>query len=451
MRILFAVAFMLFGLAFFAKAVLVSAGDVPIITTLAPLPTPDELPFLGLPPAPPVEDDVPPADSKSMANAVARVTATPPSLKLSAPEPASDDPDSAGIGGITIIVGTSDTIEILAKRYDVSIEAILRANGYKGPRALSPGQRLIIPPRPIEALQELTSKKASVPEASSKGAKEKTKPSTIKQKVFAAKAATTATEEQERPRPSLLAAASARPTSSSNLKAPSSMIREKMDVDEECRKRMRKLGVVYSDKCVDVSDIVKDLAVGTYSFNRPVKAYVDDPFHLSLALKTANQPEAAAKQEKEVASHFMSLQGTVESRDEKYAQSITATLHADDIAVFPVEPQTRTATTEAPIIWDWTITPRSEGNKTLAIEVVANILVGKDRHPVSVRTLRQEITIEVSYFRKVKMYVAAVNGYILAASGTIAAIAGIIGFVPPVRRFVLAFWSRRKEAPRYGR
>lgn len=48
-------------------------------------------------------------------------------------------------GGISIIVGTSDTLEGLAKRYNVSAAAILQANGYRGPRALSPGQSLIIP------------------------------------------------------------------------------------------------------------------------------------------------------------------------------------------------------------------------------------------------------------------------------------------------------------------
>ena len=47
--------------------------------------------------------------------------------------------------GTTIIVGTSDTLEILSRRYNVSAAAILHANGYKGPRALSPGQQLIIP------------------------------------------------------------------------------------------------------------------------------------------------------------------------------------------------------------------------------------------------------------------------------------------------------------------
>jgi murein DD-endopeptidase MepM/ murein hydrolase activator NlpD len=47
--------------------------------------------------------------------------------------------------GATIIVGTSDTLELLARRYNVTPAAILQANGYKGPRVLSPGQQLIIP------------------------------------------------------------------------------------------------------------------------------------------------------------------------------------------------------------------------------------------------------------------------------------------------------------------
>jgi murein DD-endopeptidase MepM/ murein hydrolase activator NlpD len=57
----------------------------------------------------------------------------------------------AATGGATIIVGTSDTLEILARRYNVSPAAILQANGYKGPRVLSPGQQLIIP-RPTAAV-----------------------------------------------------------------------------------------------------------------------------------------------------------------------------------------------------------------------------------------------------------------------------------------------------------
>jgi murein DD-endopeptidase MepM/ murein hydrolase activator NlpD len=50
-----------------------------------------------------------------------------------------------GQAGTTIIVGTSDTLDTLAHRYNIKPAAILQANGYKGPRVLSPGQQLIIP------------------------------------------------------------------------------------------------------------------------------------------------------------------------------------------------------------------------------------------------------------------------------------------------------------------
>ncbi|NUR12054.1 MAG: LysM peptidoglycan-binding domain-containing M23 family metallopeptidase [Bradyrhizobium sp.] len=63
-------------------------------------------------------------------------TATVPPRSVAAAQPT---------GGTKIIVGTSDTLDVLAKRYHVTPHAILAANGYKGPRALSPGQQLIIP------------------------------------------------------------------------------------------------------------------------------------------------------------------------------------------------------------------------------------------------------------------------------------------------------------------
>ena len=53
---------------------------------------------------------------------------------------------------VKIIVGTSDTLEVLAHRYHVTPAAILAANGYKGPRTLSPGQSLLIPQQAAPAV-----------------------------------------------------------------------------------------------------------------------------------------------------------------------------------------------------------------------------------------------------------------------------------------------------------
>jgi murein DD-endopeptidase MepM/ murein hydrolase activator NlpD len=47
--------------------------------------------------------------------------------------------------GKTIIVGTSDTVEGLAQRYNVPAREIMRVNGLPTPRNLQPGQSLIIP------------------------------------------------------------------------------------------------------------------------------------------------------------------------------------------------------------------------------------------------------------------------------------------------------------------
>lgn len=78
---------------------------------------------------------------------------SPPSAPIEAtgtttPHPAAtSSADWSREGGTRIIVGTSDTLEGLSRRYNVPTSAILQANGYRGPRKLSPGQQLIIPKR----------------------------------------------------------------------------------------------------------------------------------------------------------------------------------------------------------------------------------------------------------------------------------------------------------------
>lgn len=86
-------------------------------------------------------------------------TVAPRSVAAVKPSPA---------GGTTIIVGTSDTLEDLSKRYNVSSAAILQANGYRGPRALQPGQQLIIPrAAPVAAQPAPAAGAVQTPSASS--------------------------------------------------------------------------------------------------------------------------------------------------------------------------------------------------------------------------------------------------------------------------------------------
>jgi murein DD-endopeptidase MepM/ murein hydrolase activator NlpD len=66
-------------------------------------------------------------------------------------------------GGSRIIVGTSDTVDILARRYSVPPDAILKANNLVGPRALQPGQQIIIPRRAASASAYNVAPAASAP------------------------------------------------------------------------------------------------------------------------------------------------------------------------------------------------------------------------------------------------------------------------------------------------
>jgi len=68
-----------------------------------------------------------------------------PKLETTASVPSRSVAAARPVGPTKIIVGTSDTLDVLAHRYHVTPAAILAANGYKGPRTLSPGQSLIIP------------------------------------------------------------------------------------------------------------------------------------------------------------------------------------------------------------------------------------------------------------------------------------------------------------------
>jgi murein DD-endopeptidase MepM/ murein hydrolase activator NlpD len=82
---------------------------------------------------------------------------TPPSSPIEhtgstpAPRSVAATPEWNHEGGTKIIVGTSDTLDVIARRYNVPSAEILRANGYSGPRLLQPGQQLIIPRRTASA------------------------------------------------------------------------------------------------------------------------------------------------------------------------------------------------------------------------------------------------------------------------------------------------------------
>jgi LysM repeat protein len=76
---------------------------------------------------------------------------------------ADDPPVHLAQRGTAIIVSKEDTLKILSRRYNISLAAIMVANGYEEPRDLSAGQTLIIPDRakPEPTAQRRSRKKRS--------------------------------------------------------------------------------------------------------------------------------------------------------------------------------------------------------------------------------------------------------------------------------------------------
>jgi murein DD-endopeptidase MepM/ murein hydrolase activator NlpD len=101
----------------------------------------------NIPPAISAPQSYPPAGSGVSGGGRGIASYTPPArpIETTGSVPRSVAAVHAPAQGTTIIVGTSDTLEVLAHRYNVTPAAILQANGYRGPRVLSPGQQLIIP------------------------------------------------------------------------------------------------------------------------------------------------------------------------------------------------------------------------------------------------------------------------------------------------------------------
>jgi Effector-associated domain 1 len=144
--------------------------------------------------------------------------------------------------------------------------------------------------------------------------------------------------------------------------------------------------------CVDLDDVVKNLATGTYRFNKPEAAYVEEPFRVVLALPTAPGQD--------VSRPFSGAPGKIEERTAPIARYLQATLRGGlDFKVIPPGPQPRTVTTSAPVVWEWEVVPLRHGKKSLVIDVSANLLVGPQKELVQLQTLSEEIQINVGIVR----------------------------------------------------
>ena len=202
---------------------------------------------------------------------------------------------------------------------------------------------------------------------------------------------------------------------------------KKMDQEASCREKGRSKGVylLAGDPCFDIDDVIKKLATGIYRFNTPKSAYVEEPLRVVLTVATEGQ---------DVSSAFRGIpENEIARKEEKIAQHLEATLSGLDFKVEPSGAQQRTMTSGSPVIWEWTVVPLRPGKKTMVIEVAANLVLGAQKDHVQLRTLREEIQINVGILHWFVSTFAGLWGIGLGLATMIIAILGVYHYLPTMR------------------
>lgn len=196
------------------------------------------------------------------------------------------------------------------------------------------------------------------------------------------------------------------------------------DADASCRQHMLTLGVVLAatDPCVDLDTLIKNLQVGTYSFNQPPSAYVEEPFTVVLTLETAAGQD--------VSKAFQGTPGARKTEQGKWAQHLEATLHGLDFKIDPPGPQEQIATEGSPVQWRWTVSAQSAGKKNLDIDVNAILTVGPAKNRFSIRTLEDEIQVNVTYSQMIISAFTGLWGLLLGVATMVIAGLSVLHYWP---------------------
>jgi hypothetical protein len=201
------------------------------------------------------------------------------------------------------------------------------------------------------------------------------------------------------------------------------------DQEVACREKLRSRGIylIAGNPCIDIDLIIKNLAEGTYSFNKPDSAYVEEPFRVVLTLTTAP--------DQDVSSVFLGTEGKVTAKQGQFAQHLEARLRGGiDFKVDPSGPQEQTVTSLNPVVWEWSVTPLKPGNKTIFIDVAANLILGTQQEHVQLKTLDERIEIRVSILHFILAAVTSLWGVALGIATMIIAILGVVHYSRSLRR-----------------
>jgi hypothetical protein len=154
----------------------------------------------------------------------------------------------------------------------------------------------------------------------------------------------------------------------------------------------------------------------------------------------------------ETARKEMAILLGVESKDvipklTKVSRQMSASLGGASFKVEPAGPQTRIVTKAAPVRWEWRVIPTEGGEKKLTLTLA--VAIGKDEQntqPVQIKTLEEQIKVDVSTWDQALSVIPGVNSLFGAVGGIVTVVMGMAAWL--YRKAWLPVVSRRSKTPR---
>ena len=182
-----------------------------------------------------------------------------------------------------------------------------------------------------------------------------------------------------------------------------------------------------SDDCGLYESLLSNLRESSFFYNKLTKMTVGEVAEINLALNPSNSEEAKAQ--------LKELKGVAAEGKSKIARHMSAELFGASFEVNPSGPQKRVVLDSNTTKWKWKVKPLKEGTEELlTLDVYVHLEVnGKLSPPITIKTYREKILVDVSGWD-------AINSFVATWSSIIGLLLTIVGSV-----WTAYLWFRSKK------
>jgi len=159
-------------------------------------------------------------------------------------------------------------------------------------------------------------------------------------------------------------------------------------------------------------------------YNAPETMQLNMPIDLRLAIDATGMTPPDEL--------FEGLEGEVRGGEAELTPQVTATLTGSGFDIRPLKPARQVLPSDRAATWQWEVTPRSEGRRTLILDVFAH--PGGGDAAASVREFRDEIEVQVSTLSKVLAFAQSADPLVGFSGGALSFVLAGVTFLRRVFR-----------------